>query len=384
MHNKLQEKHIHQESWGWREPVGLEAWQERLLRASKAGRLAHTLLIQGPEGSGKEALALWLARLLLCSEADTGPCNRCGSCQRMLNLNHPDFLFLHPLPPLPAGQKEKDPREVFSDEIRLQMIRIAENHYHPVEISGARGILIDQIRSLRRWSALQSFEEGRRIALISQADLMNPNAQNALLKLAEEPPEDFFLLLTTTLPASLLPTIISRCQVISLTPVPKAEIQHALQKLGLSEETAGLTAQQARGNLHRALELAMVKDERPLAEVVEFLRATLSGDPAPLAALTSARQRERDREELRKLLEGLVAWFRDVNLLQQGEDVQELLEHPEELETLKRFAAAYHLDDPVQLLNSLEKLIDLLKANLYYASLLHEVIFTVRRHVRRR
>ncbi|MFV8833820.1 DNA polymerase III subunit delta' [Aquisalimonas sp.] len=148
------------------------------------GRLPHALLLIGPEGLGKRALAQRLSRILLCTSpgSDGAPCGSCQGCQLMAAGSHPDHHLLEPE-------------------------------------EGSRVIKVDAVRELSRVLGMKSQLGGERIGIITPAESMNTNAANSLLKTLEEPPERTTLILVAHRPAQLPATIRSRCQTVTI-PAP--------------------------------------------------------------------------------------------------------------------------------------------------------------------
>lgn len=167
-------------------PWQMKAWQA-LQQAREQDRLAHAWLIQGPAGTGKQALVEALAASLLCQHPDREghACGRCRGCQLHQAGNHPE--------------------------------------YHRVEQQDSGNIKIDSIRALCAGLELTRQEAGYRVAVIMPADAMNTHTANALLKTLEEPEPGNILLLASASPARLPATIRSRCQILTVSPPPREE-----------------------------------------------------------------------------------------------------------------------------------------------------------------
>lgn len=192
-----------------------------LMKSFQDDRAVHAYLISGAEGCGKRTLARLMAQYLLC-RGEQKPCGKCISCQQMANDNHPDVLYVRP---------EKSVIKV--DVIRDTVIPKVSEH---------------------------TYEGGRRIVMIEQAEKMNASAQNSLLKTLEEPVDGTVFLLTTDAPALLLPTIISRVREIKLHPWPGDYIFRVLTNRGVAEDRARDAVQVCGGSIGHAL--AVAQDEK--------------------------------------------------------------------------------------------------------------------------
>jgi DNA polymerase III subunit delta' len=177
-------------------PWQITLWEQ--LR-EKRERMPHALLIHGPQGIGKLALAERFAQSLLCESARTGgaPCGKCDGCRWIEAGSHPDFRRVEPEALARSSGGGEDPEEPVAAPVRAA--------------KPSNEIKVDQIRGLDSFLNLKSHRGGRRVALIHPAEAMNPNAANALLKGLEEPPGAALFILVSHRPARLLATIRSRC-----------------------------------------------------------------------------------------------------------------------------------------------------------------------------
>lgn len=176
--------------------------------------------------------------------------------------------------------------------------------------SPSRDIAVDQIRALvDRPLSLRRLEARHRFVILDPADAMNPQAQNALLKTLEEPPEDTTLVLVAAAPQALLATVRSRCLRIGFGPLPLPLVEERLRAAGRSPEEARLAAALSGGSLGRALGLdgaALQEQRRAVAEA-----AALDAEDAR-GWIAFARERGADRESARQTCELLLLWLRDV------------------------------------------------------------------------
>ena len=270
--------------------IGQKKWTKFLLDAWKKERLAHAILISGPPGSGKEFLALEMAKLLNCPEEENGACGRCSSCKRISSLEHPNVQFVFPLPGgksrSDSKNKSADPLYGLSEEvletIQFEMNKKAEIPYYRIEIPKAKFIRIDSIRHLRENAYLKSAEPGKKVIILSRTEMMNEESANSFLKLLEEPPSDTFIFLTTSKPNSLIATIRSRCQEIKLNGLSDAQVTEKLVSFGKPVEEARTIAKIVEGDISKALKLLEEGefDERSAIadELVAAIRSGLASD----------------------------------------------------------------------------------------------------------
>jgi DNA polymerase-3 subunit delta' len=250
----------------------------------------HALLIHGPRGIGKHALALGLAQGLLCEtpRADGLGCGECPGCHYAVAGQHPDLM-------------------------RIEQLRIDDE---TGELEVVDHIAIDRVRSLIEFVSLTSHRQRAKVAVIAPADRMNTAAANALLKTLEEPPADTFLILVSGEPARLAPTIVSRCRKQE-APRPSPEDARAwLIAQGATEPDIALA--QAGGAPLAALALCEpgVQEERRawIAALSEPHRLSASG----LAARIDAVAKDDRRARLAWVIDWLIAWTADMARIASG------------------------------------------------------------------
>ena len=190
---------------------GHEDLRRRLREAAGRGALPASILLHGPQGVGKQRLALWLGQMLLCPEADR-PCGRCQTCRYALELTHPDLHWIFPRP----RPRDADPtaEEVGADYAAAIADRVAAGGLYAAP-SGGEAIFVATVRAMLRSAAMSPALAKRKVYVFGDAERMVPQegaeaAANAFLKLLEEPPADTTIVLTSSVPGSLLPTIRSR------------------------------------------------------------------------------------------------------------------------------------------------------------------------------
>lgn len=249
---------------------GNAAVRDTLSAAWKAGRLPHALLLQGEDGLGKHTLASLLAQAAVCTAPrEQAPCGACPACIRCRAGSHPD-------------------------------IAVAQG-------SGKTGaVSIEEVRRLRLWAAKKPGEAKRRVILFPHMEKMLPAAQNALLKILEEPPADVLFLLTTVSASAVLPTIQSRTQLLSLSPLSGEELFVAAREQAPKADPTRIRSliPSCAGNLGKLLHLLSEKEGESAEETAEKLTmALLSPGESELMALSSLfiKDRARFREILLQL-----------------------------------------------------------------------------------
>lgn len=240
-----------------------------LRRALSAGRLPHACLFEGPEGVGKEMAARAVAGALLCrapgrAPADE-PCGQCDSCRLLAADTHPDFHLVH------RGLYRSHPDKA---------------------VQNTKGLFltIDLVRHFLLAPAANAPLLGRaRVFVIRDAERMNDEAQNALLKTLEEPPASAYLILLTTAAGRLLATVRSRCQRFAFEPLPADFVQQELERDGIARPESTALAGMASGRLGAARLWARVKLLDTLPEMRSAVAAAyahdLEGFSKPIVAL---------------------------------------------------------------------------------------------------
>lgn len=277
-------------------------------------RINHAYLLLGKDGVGKRSLAFQFARALLCEEADNDSCDQCINCQKIDHYNHPDVKY----------------------------IEIAE---------GANKLKIDQIREIQKEISYKPYETDYKIYIIDDAEEMTPQAANSLLKTLEEPPSYAVIILLVEEINRLLPTVISRCQHIRLSNIPRKKIRQELLDEGIDNNRSELLARIARGSLGRALELN--ENDQFLeyrTNLYDFLKDLYKMDTVNIFG---------QAEEMQDLIKNnfplfdlLSDWYRDIIIYKKGN--QEEIINSDYRKGIKEQAEIYTI-------NELLKIIDLLQ-----------------------
>src|SRR5947207_9882056 len=213
--------------------AGNQNVKDLLKRMLESGRVPGALLFSGPEAVGKKLFAIEVAKALNCRSAKgIEACDECSSCLRVPRFNYPQ------------SDKFEEWELIRSDHADVTMV-----------MAPKRVLRVDQMRAIERESNYRPFEGKARVFLIEEADKLNDESANALLKTLEEPPRTSHIILITSRPAMLLPTIRSRCQTVRFSPLSVGEIEDQLIKHeGATAEDVRLRSRLAAGSIGLALE----------------------------------------------------------------------------------------------------------------------------------
>jgi DNA polymerase-3 subunit delta' len=266
-----------------------------LKKALESGHVHHAWLFFGPDGVGKELTAVGLAQALTCPEKPRVGCGTCSSCQRVLRRNHPDVTWVL----------------TEDEQVRRGIAGRGDFDHTP-----SRDIKVEQVRALGERLAFRPLEGQYKVALLIGAHGMNENAQNALLKTLEEPPKGTVLVLTTSMPDKLLPTIRSRCAKAQFGPLPLKLVAEKVQaKRKLDADTAMQVARMADGSMSRAFDLDVKALERR-KEIIEAFEKLKRDDARGWLAF--AEVYGEGRVEAEACLDVLAVWLRDIIAAQAG------------------------------------------------------------------
>ena len=299
---------------------------KKILRlALQRGRVPNSLLFCGPEGVGKRSLALALARAINCQRREDDSCDDCPVCRAISEGRFPDVQEIKP-----EGQFIK----------------------------------VEHVREMRQLAYLRPMAGKKRVFIISEAEKLNEESANTLLKILEEPPFFSQFILVTSNPHLILPTIKSRCQTLQFVPVGKEEIVKTLLEKGRSEAEARIISLYVRGNFGEALELDWEEVQRQRREGWgHFLSFLKNEKPASFLSSYGLAPRKLIRSDLEKTLEIMASFCRDLILIKEKGDL-ELLLNPDYLDEIQALEKEWSLEQCWQCLWRIEAAITGLSRNL--------------------
>jgi DNA polymerase-3 subunit delta' len=279
--------------------AGNQRVKELLKHMLESRRVPGALLFSGEEGVGKKLFALEIAKSVNCrAPKGVEACDQCRSCQRIPNIN------------FPTSSDKDDLRKIFwTDHPDVGLVQPPGRVFHVI-----------QMRDIEREANYRPFEGKARVFLIDDADKLNDASANALLKILEEPPRTSYLILITSRPAMLLPTIRSRCQAIRFSPLTVAEIEeYLLRDQAIEPAEARLRARLAGGSIARALasDVEGFRSQREaMLRVLEALAFT--GNCADLLGAAEVMNDAKHKDDYESNLDILAALIRDAWMLGLG------------------------------------------------------------------
>jgi DNA polymerase-3 subunit delta' len=292
--------------------------------------LPGSLLIHGPPGVGRQTLARWLARLLVCDDPGTeGPCGKCRDCRLALDLQHPDIHWFFPLP-RPKGATSPEKLATALEEARFDALADRRrNPLHQPPADEPAGLYLAQVRTLRKLGSTRPAMGDHQVFIVGDAELLVPQeasqeAANALLKLLEEPPPATTLILTAAEPEALIPTVRSRLLPVRLRPFPEARVREFLETRTQADPgTIRLAARLGQGSIGRALAFLANDDGGSRAEGLrnearEWLEAALEPDPVRRFAVAHRQRPVGARGAFAETLDSLALWLRDLAAVAAG------------------------------------------------------------------
>ncbi|MBN1223607.1 MAG: DNA polymerase III subunit delta' [Candidatus Aminicenantes bacterium] len=298
---------------------------KRILRkALQRGRVPNSLLFIGPQGVGKKETALVLAKAMNCQKGDDA-CEACPSCRAINKENFPDVMLMSP-----------------------------GNNVHK----------IDQMRTLKQTAYLKPMVGKKRVFILEDAEKMNDEAANSVLKILEEPPASTHIILITHNPYLILPTIQSRCQKLTFSQVLREDIEQELLNRGLDEPKARIISLLVRGNLRQALNLEWDEVQAFRKKAWQLFHALLTGEEVSAFLKNYAYIRRGSlEEEFSQVLEILSSLCRDLIVVKEGGNA-DLLLNPDYEKQIEEMRNLLNLGQIMDFLVKIDSALQALRRNL--------------------
>ena len=307
--------------------IGHNSIIEHLQNAIRAGKVSHAYILHGEEGMGKKLLASAFAKTLQCAEGGIRPCNQCMSCMQAESGNQPDIIWV-----------THEKLSISVDDIRVQVNSDIQ---------------------------IKPFSSPYKIYIIDTAEKLTEQAQNALLKTMEEPPEYAVLLLLVNNINLILPTILSRCVVLNLKPVDKKLIRDFLmERHQVPDYVAEVAAGFSGGNVGKAVKYASSEDfDRKKEDILHILRYI---DEMELyEVIAGVKTISEHKSAVEDYIDLMILWYRDILMLKATNDPNLLL-YKNEFSFIRRQATLRSYEELENIIGAMEKAKIRLKANVNF------------------
>ena len=326
--------------------IGNHRAKEILRRLLANGRVPHSFLFTGDEGTGKKLFALETAKAFVCQNPQDGEaCDVCGACRRADNFSFPN-----------SDKKEDYEKVFFSEHPDIGMVVPYKNT-----------ILVDAVRQLEEESNFRPYEGRARVFIIDNAEKLNAakdNAANALLKTLEEPSATTYIFLITSRPDALLPTILSRCQMLRFAPLEAKQIEGFLEgtkQFAICD--AEILSRFAGGSVGRALQMNVEKFREQREAMHKVLQSLLiKQDRAALMRAAEEINDAKNKDSYEIYLNVLRTLIHDVWILKLSRS-EEMIANSDFKEQLTRLAEKADAKQCAKWLSEIEVLLDRLKIN---------------------
>ena len=324
---------------GFSDIIGQDAIKEHLQTAIRMGKVSHAYIINGERSAGKEFIAKLFAMTLQCEKGGDEPCNECRSCKQALSENQPDIIRL----------VHEKPNTISVEDIRTQ-------------INSDMGI--------------KPYSSPYKIYIISEAEKMTVQAQNALLKTLEEPPEYGIILILTSSLETLLPTIQSRCVVLNVRPVADELVKkYLMETMQIPDYKAEVCTAFARGNIGRARMLAASEEfDKVKEEAIVLLKNINQMEISDI--VTAIKKIGEYQLDVSDYLDILSIWYRDVLLFKAMNDANHLI-FRQEIQYIKKVAARSSYEGIERVLEALDKAKVRLAANVNFDLTMELLLLTI-------
>lgn len=324
------------------EIIGQEHIKEHIRSSIRTGKISHAYMICGEIASGKEFIANAFANALVCENL-SDDCEACGSCHACIQAqtkNHPDIITV-------THQK---PNVVSVDDIREQIVG---------DVS------------------IKPYSSKWKIYILNEAEKMTLQAQNALLKTLEEPPEYVVIMLLTTNTQMMLPTIISRCIPLNLRPVEDKTLRNYLMKeIKIPDYQADICVAFARGNVGKAKSLAVSEEFDEIKnESLRVLKYINNMDVSDM--IETLKKLTEYKLSIDDFLDIMMVWYRDVLMYKATMDADALV-FKEEGEFIRKRAGLSAYDGIEDIINAIEKTKVRLSANVNFELAMELLLLTIK------
>ncbi|MDE6232851.1 MAG: DNA polymerase III subunit delta [Lachnospiraceae bacterium] len=325
---------------GYKDILGNEQIKEHFKNAIKLHKVSHAYILNGDKGMGKKMLSNVFAMALQCERGTEEPCMECRSCKQVISGNHPDIKYI----------THEKPNVIAVDEVREQINNDIQ---------------------------IKPYSSRYKIYIVDEAEKMNLQAQNALLKTIEEPPEYGIIILLTSNSEMFLPTILSRCVMLNMKLMEKGQMRdYLMKKMGLPDYHADVIIAFSGGNLGKAIRLASSEDFNELKSSVTHLLEYI-GDMETYEVVMAVKQVEKYKVDIADYIDLMMVWYRDVLMFKASRDMNELT-FKDEYGYIKEQAEKISFNGIEEILKAMEKAKVRIRANVNFDLAIEMMYLTIR------
>jgi DNA polymerase-3 subunit delta' len=326
---------------------GLEEVKKLLTDAVRHQHTAHAQMFVGSPGALNLPMALAFATYLHCENKGGDACGQCSACSKNLKYIHPDTHFVFPLSNVKG---DKDEERFKSDILKSWRAFLLEQPFGSLDdwtnyYGGEDKLALisrEESREIIKTLSLKPFESPNKVMIIWRPELMHPSAANGILKILEEPPPHTYFLLVTNAADQLLPTIISRTQIVTVPLLQDEDVVQHLEKLEVPAAKAQRAAQLAEGDLNLAMKLLDKEEDNHTQQFIEWMRACFKKNFGSLVAFADE-YHNLDKLSQRNLLQYSTNMLRETLLYISGADTIQRA-HGEEKKFIQDFSKVMTLN----------------------------------------
>ena len=319
----------------FKDVIGQRGVIEQLRRSVDENRLAHALLITGPRGNGKLAIAIALANYLLCGKGQGDACGACPACVKLGKFIHSDLHFVFPVKKRKSGS-DNPVSDDYIAEWRAMLSKSAYFSYdewlEKLDLDNQQPMIYErESGEIMHKLSMQAREGGWKVVIIWLPEKMKEVGSNKLLKIIEEPPKDTLFLLVSEEPDKIIATIQSRTQRVEVPRIAQEDMEKALQsRMGLTFEDAKMIAQQSAGNWEQAEDLLSLSEDkaRYLELFMQLMRVAYARNIREMKAW-SEQVAALGRERQKRLLDYCQRMVRENFIMNFKEDSMNYMSRPE-------------------------------------------------------
>ncbi|HZJ83904.1 MAG TPA: DNA polymerase III subunit delta' [Clostridia bacterium] len=317
--------------------IGQSPLMDRIESILHRGRIVHSYIFTGPKGVGKTTMSNFFAKAILCLDKEVRPCNKCLSCRQFESGNHPDLT------------------------------RISSEN---------KSIKVDSIRGMRGDIGIKPFQGEWKVYIIEKGDTMNTQAQNALLKTLEEPPEYAIIIILSNELTGLLPTIVSRCQHMRVPRLSHKDVAGIIQKrTEIPFDEALVFSKLSQGIPGKGLEIAESQEYHMLRDQSLSIIEDLAGTTL-VGVFEHVDFFQDNREDIMNILDMLELWMRDILIIKATHN-KDILINIDKLDRLKSLSSTFTIEDIQCIIENIGKSKTMLMSNVNFQFTIENLLINI-------